>query len=209
MADDQGQGPGTDQEENEVEDQNSQGDGEQQDSSGDDGAADKGGETVSKADFDKIFARMQAADRAKGEAEKKLREKEQAEMTELDRTKSQLEDQKTRADQAEAKLNAMIIENAFHRENKFIWHDVGDAVAALDLSGVEVGEDGKVSGMAKAIQDVVKRKPHYVKSNQEQDQGEGNGPPAANGANNGQRKGDPGKGVDAKKLVARFPALGK
>lgn len=213
MADDQGQGSGDnhddkntgadddlDQNKDENADDQDGGDGDGEDS------GDDKNPTVSKTDFDKLFARMQAADRAKTAAEQKLRDKEQAEMGELDRTKAQLEEQKNRADEAEQKLKAMVIENAFHRVNKFSWHDVSDAIAALDLSGVEVAEDGKVTGMEKAIQDVTKRKPHYVKSKEE---GDGDAPPAANSANNGRRKGDQNESFDRKTMVARFPALGK
>lgn len=163
------------------------------------GAAD---ETVSKAEFDKVFARMQAADRAKNDAETKLREKEQAELGELDRAKVQLEEQKARADEAEKELKKTLIENAFHRENKHTWHDVADAIAALDMSLVEVADDGKVTGMAKAIEGVAKSKPHYVKND------DGSGPPAANGANNGKRKGE-GETPDRATLAKRFPALNK
>lgn len=212
MAEDQDQGSGTDQnDDGGTDDQNDEGTGSGQDGGegGGEGEQDSGGddsqETVSKADWKKLFARMQAADRAKGVAEAKLREKEQAEMSELDRTKSQLEEAAKAKTEADDRLKAMVIENAFHRENKFTWHDVADAVAALDLSGVEVGEDGKVTGMAAAIKDVAKRKPHYVKSEDK----DGTGLPAANGAHNGQRKGKETETVDKAKLVARFPALGK
>lgn len=215
MAEDQGQGSGTDQN---ADDQNA-GDGGQDDKDkpddaddGDsgDGTDDGSKATVSKSDFDKLFARMQAADRAKNLAETALREKEKAEMSDLDRTKAELEDERKKAEEAAAQVKTMMVENAFHRENKFAWHDVSDAIAALDLSGVEVTEDGKVTGMAAAIKDVAKRKPHYVKSKQEgSEEGDGDGPPAANGHNNGRRKGDKGEALDRAKLAQRFPALGK
>lgn len=217
-GDDQGQGSGTDQnsdaDDQNRDDQNQDGDereGQDSDDSADDeGSGDDAKQTVSKTEFQKLFARMQAADRAKNAAEAKLREKERAEMGELDRAKSEANEHKQRADAAEERLKSMIIENAFHRENKFSWHDVGDAIAALDLSGVEVDEDGKVTGMADAIKAVAKKKPHYVKKNdQNDDQGNGEGPPAANGASNGKRKGATGETPDVKKLVSRFPALGK
>lgn len=210
MADDQGQRSGDDQKVDDATDQEDKSKDGAEETEDQDGGDEEKSETVSKTDFDKLFARMQAADKAKNAAEQKLRDKEQAEMSELDRAKAQLETEKARADEAVEKLKAMVIENAFHRDNKFSWHDVGDAIAALDLTGVEVSDDGKVSGMAAAIKDVAKRKPHYVKSKEEkEDQGEGEGPPAANGASNGKRKGASGETPDVKKLVARFPALGK
>jgi hypothetical protein len=216
MADDQDQGSGTDRGDDADQNDLQGGDGggssgNQNGGSGDSGNQNDGNsdETVSKSDFDKLFARMQAADRAKNAAEQKLKEKEQAEMGELDRAKAVAEEATKRADEAEGKLKAMVIENAFHRENKFDFHDVSDAVAALDLSTVEIGDDGKVKGMAAAIKEMVKRKPHYVKSKREEDEGEGDDPPAANGAQNGRRKGQQSETFDAKKMAQRFPALSK
>lgn len=205
MADDQDQGSGKDQDSqieqpDVVDDQNPDEKKDDQDADGDQD------EKVSKTDFDRLFTRMQAADRAKTAAEAKLREKEQAELSDLDRTKSQLEDEKKAREEAEGNLRRMVIENAFHRENRYSWHDVGDALAALDLSGVEIDDDGKVTGMAAAIKKVAKDKPHFVKSKEE---GEGSGPPAANDATNGRRKGESSETLDRKKLVSRFPALGK
>lgn len=207
MAEEQGQGPADDQNEEEVveneQDEDSSSDDEQEES---DSRGDDKGDTVSKAEFQRILDRMKAADRAKSAAEAKLREKERAEMGDLDRAKSELEEQKTRAEELESRLNALLIENAFHRENKIIWHDVSDAIAALDMSGVEITEDGKVTGMADAIKNVAKKKPHYVKSI---DEGDGDAPPAANSATNGQRKGKKSETLDSKRLASRFPALGK
>lgn len=208
MADDQGQGPDNDHGEHEDLDRDESTDqdgaeGETEDSNEQDDDSSK--ESVSRAELEKVLARMKAADRRATAAEHKLREKEQAEMSELDRTKVMLEEAQKARDEADARYKSMVIENAFHRENKYSWHDVADAIAALDLSGVEVGEDGKVTGMAEAIKQVAKKKPHYVRSKEE---GDGATPPAANGATNGKRKGE-GEAPDRKTLVARFPALGK
>lgn len=176
-------------------------DGEGEEASGD-------GEKVDKTEFEKVKARMVAADKAKSAAEAKLREIEQAKLSDLDKAKAQLEELTERASKAEEALKKTQIENAFHRSNKFTFHDVADAISALDLSGVEIDEDGKVTGMEAAIKDVVKRKPHFVKS-QKENEGGGTGQPAANGALNGQRKGDEGKAADRAALARRFPALRK
>lgn len=209
MAEDQGQGSGNDQDDadqnlDDDKDQNQVDDGDDEGGQDDDKST-----TVNKSDYDQLFKRMQAADRAKAAAEAKVKEHEQAQMGELDRAKAQLDEETSRADAAEEALKAMRIENEFHRLNKNSWHDVSDVLAAIDLSKVEIGDDGKITGMAEAIKDVAKRKPHFLKSKAEDgEDGEGTGPPAANGANNGRRKGHQGQ-PDVKALVARFPALGK
>jgi hypothetical protein len=74
---------------------------------------------------------------------------------------------------------------------------------------VEIDEDGKVTGMEAAIKDVVKRKPHFVKSQKEKDNAS-NGAPAANGALNGTRKGDEKQNQATRTALAkRFPVLNK
>lgn len=165
-------------------------------------------QTYSKADYEKLLARMKAADKAKSVAENKLREHDQAKLSDLEKAQAQVDELTKRATAAEEKLKNTLIENAFHRSNKFEFHDVADAISALDLTGVEIDDDGKVTGMEAAIKDVVKRKPHFVKSQKEKDAG--NGAPAANGALNGTRKGDE-KQQQANRaaLAKRFPALNR
>jgi hypothetical protein len=175
----------------------------------DEGSGDGEEEKVSKSELDRVKARMQAADKAKSAAEAKLREIEQAKLGDLEKAKLQLDEVTKRAEAAEKALRDTQIENAFHRNNKFEFHDVADAISALDLSGVEIDEDGKVSGMEAAIKDVVKRKPHFVKSQKQKDD-TGNGTPAANGALNGTRKGDEKQNQATRAALAkRFPVLNK
>lgn len=184
-----------------TEDQESTQDNESQDDDQDTDSEESKDQTISKSEYDKLFNRMQAADRAKSDAEKRLKSIEEKDMSELEKTKSQL---KTATDEREGladQLKKVLIENAFHRDNKYSWHDVSDAISALDMSGVEITDDGKVTGMSDAIKDVAKRKPHFVKTE--------NPPPAATGANNGQRKGEKGESSDRNALLQRFPALGK
>jgi hypothetical protein len=172
-----------------------------------DGSGDGEEEKVSKSELDKVKARMQAADKAKSAAEAKLREIETAKLGDLEKAKLQVDELTKRAEVAEKALKDTQIENAFHRSNKFDFHDVADAIAALDLSGVDIDEDGKVTGMESAIKDVVKRKPHFVKSQKEN---ASNGAPAANGALNGTRKGDNQQNAANRAALAkRFPVLNK
>lgn len=160
---------------------------------------------VSKADYDKLFARMQAADKAKSAAEKALSDKNKAEMSELERTKTELDEAKQLATKLASDVDKLRIENAFFQNNKYTWHDPSDAIAALDMSTVSIGEDGKVEGLTAAIADVAKRKPHFVKKDDKSDP-----PPVATGdPANGNRKGTKVESADRAALAKRFPALNK
>ena len=171
----------------------------------DDVVVDPDKDKVSKADFDKVFARMQAADRAKTIAENKLAEEAKAKLGDLERAQTERDEAVKLNEDLTKAVTALRVENAFHRENKYTWHDPADALAALDMSGVEIGEDGQVSGLKAAIDDVAKRKPHFVKKNDKADP-----PPVASGdPANGKRKGEPAETADRKALRNRFPALNK
>lgn len=160
-------------------------------------------ETVSKAEYDKVFARMQAADRAKIDAVNKLSEIEKEKLGNLERAVQERDEAVKENEQLKSEIQKTRIENAFHRENKYTWHDPADALAALDMSVVQIDEDGNVEGLKAAIDDVAKRKPHFVKKDT------GPAPVATGDPANGRRKGDAVETTDRKALATRFPALRK
>lgn len=167
------------------------------------------GDVVTRAEFDAIFKRMQAADQAKAAAETKLKEIERKDQSELEKAKNDLADlQKEHAD-AMAALNQKALENEFLANNKHTWHDAKDALRLLDMEGVEV-KDGNVTGLTAAIEKLAKAKPHLLKSESDKDDdknGDGkNGSSGASGsATNGKRKGE--GGADKVNYSSRFPAL--
>lgn len=165
------------------------------------------GDVVTRAEFDNLFKRMQAADQAKAAAETKLKEIERKDQSELEKAQSDLADIKKAHEQAMADLNEKALENEFLANNKFTWHDAKDALRLLDMDGVEV-KDGNVTGLADAINKLAKAKPHLLKSEKD-DSGNGDGSNGSSGASgsatNGKRKGE---GKDDKvNYSGRFPAL--
>lgn len=181
---------------------------EQQNVSGDPGAAnnDAGNapDTVSREEFNQLFQRMQAADRAKSAAEEELKGLKRKDATELEKAQGDLADVTKERDELREQLRERTLHNAFLSNNKHTWHDPEDALRLLDLTSVQIGDDGKVTGMDSAIEQLAKKKPHLVKKND--DGGNGNGSSAASGsATNGQRKG--GKQDPPKDYTSRFPAL--
>lgn len=62
--------------------------------------------------------------------------------------------------------NAVLAEAARNREDRAAFIDPEDAVRLADLSSVEIGEDGTVTGVAEAIQALAAAKPHLLRSPQ-------------------------------------------
>lgn len=159
------------------------------------------GDVVTREEHEKALERMRAADRAKSEAENKLKERERKDMGELEKAQADVKDLTAERDSLRNQLNDVRLENAFLSNNKHSWVDPQDALRLLDMEGVEIKDD-KVHGLAEAVDKLAKAKPHLLKK----DDGDGNSSSAASGtANNGTRKG--GKKEPVKNYQSRFPAL--
>jgi hypothetical protein len=157
--------------------------------------------TVPQADYDAVFKRMQAADRAKIAAEKKLSDADKAKLDDVERAKIESQEAKDRADKAESALRDQKIFNAFLSHTDISWHDVNDAFTMLKnsfMDGVDVDENGKVTGIDPAVKKLAKEKAYLVKL--DVDNGGSTG-----GIHNGQRKGDQNDTGKAARQ-ARFPA---
>lgn len=179
--------------------------GESQDKSGESG-------TVSKEEYDRLMARMQAADRNKSEVERKLKEFEDKDKSELERA---TEEARTATETVKAKdavIKAQAVKLAFMTSASHItWHDPADALefAMKELSDLEVSEDGSVDSKAvKAAADkLAKDKPYLVKGNTSQSGSGSGGTNGASGASVGNGKGSDKKDLDREKLIAQYPAL--
>lgn len=162
--------------------------------------------TYSAKDYETLVARMKAADRRASAAENRVKEFEKAGQTELERVTSEAKEAAERAERAEQALNAERVANAFLASNDVTWHNAGDALAMLRSSymdGVEIGEDGRVTGMKEAIKRLAKEKAYLVRSDS----------PVASTSDgmNGRRKGDTGEKQKARdeELMKRMPVLGR
>jgi hypothetical protein len=165
--------------------------------SGTDGAAD----TVSRADFEALSNRMKAADRRATAAENKVKASEDKDKTELELAKEAAKKAEGDLNSAKADIRSTKLMNAFLANNGTAWHDVGDAFKLLmenHAGGVDIDDQGKVTGMDAAIKSLAKSKAYLVKTGTSE---------ATGTAQNGSRKGDDEKNkLDRAKMAARFPA---
>jgi seryl-tRNA synthetase len=155
---------------------------------------------VSREEFEKLHARMTAADKRASEEEEKRKALEREKMSETEKVAAELKDVTAERDNLKTQVTDLRLENAFLSDNKYTWHDPQDALRLIDLDGVEV-KDGKVTGLSEAIEKLAKNKKHLLKTEEE-----GKSSSAASGsATNGTRKGD--KKDPPKNYSSRFPAL--
>jgi hypothetical protein len=184
-----------------------------------------GADTVSKAEYDALMARMAAADRNAATAQARVQELEGKDKTELEKAQQALADANKRIDELTKGRESMVLSNAFLTvKDTPTWHNTSAALALLDKSLITIGDDGKVTGMEAAVKKLQTDHPYLVKKadgqngdgqggNGQQQQGgqngsgqQGGGGRASGSANNGQGGGGKG-GPDRAALEKRFPAL--
>lgn len=144
------------------------------------GATDKPAEdTVPKSVVEQMRLQLQAADRKRQAAETELKGIRDKDLPELERYKRDNEDLHTKVSKLESDLRGQAIRNEFLSADEHSWHDSGAALALLDHTGVDVAEDGTVTGMKDALKRLAAKYPWMVKT---EAQSTNEQPPASGGA---------------------------
>ena len=159
-------------------------------------------ETVSKAEYDRRMAQLQAADQRRQAAEnelKTLKDKDIPAMEKLQRDNVELI---ARAEKAEADLAAVRVDNAFFKDNKYKWNNPATALRVLDRSKVEIDDKGEVHGLTAALDALAKSDPYLLapKTEPEPEPKGSTGMPAG-GGKPADTKGE------LKGLASRIPAM--
>ena len=141
-----------------------------------------------KADLDKALARIKEID--------------DADKSEVDRLTEQVAELTSKQEEAEASLREARLHNAFLASNKYTWHEPETALKLVDLSEVEIEEDGSVKGMDKALKALADSKPFLVRKEEEEDEPK---TPTGTPAGSGGRK-DKSK-LDRERLEKKYPAI--
>jgi len=165
-------------------------------------------ETVSKADFEALRARMQAADQRASKAEGDLKQLRDKDLPELDKAKRDLVELGANNEKLKDDNQKLRVENSFLTDNTFKWRNPASALKLLDRSKLTVDSDGNVLGMKDALAALAKSdayllEPEAGKDGEGQGQQGQQGPPgtaAGAGPNNAT-------GAGKKALETRFSAL--
>lgn len=162
-------------------------------------------ETIAKADHDAVVARMKAADQraAKFEAElKAFRDKDLPEQEKLKKDHAELEAKYSALQETNKKL---ALESAFLKANSFKWKDAEAALKLADLSGVEISDDGTVTGLEAALKSLATKSKWLLEEEAGDSDKDGKGsagaPPMGASATNR------GTGIDKGKLKSTYSAL--
>jgi hypothetical protein len=178
------------------------------DSGSDEGSGDEGKDPRVKELSDEAARRRVENKALKTQLEEALQQLKGIE----DKDKSEVEKATARVAELEAKqaemetqLQQERIQRAFLASNKYTWHNAERALSLVDLSEVTIDDDGKVTGLDKALEKLAKSDPYLIKAT---DEG-GSAPKGASGAPAGSgSKGEKGA-ADREKLMAKYPALRK
>lgn len=115
------------------------------------------------------------------EALKAYKQSQDAQKTETEKLRAALEAEKNKAKGAEERAKRALIKAAF-AEAAIAANlvSVDDAFLLADLSNVEVSDDGTVTGVKEAVEQLVKEKPYLVKQTGGQGGAGGGNPPRGN-----------------------------
>lgn len=124
------------------------------------------------AELERVRQALKAANSESMTRRKRLEELEaaeakraQAELSEIDKAKRAQADAEARAAAADERLRTAMIRNAVVvAASKASFYDPEDAFRLADLEGVQIGEDGRVTGVEEALKALAKVKPHLVKA---------------------------------------------
>lgn len=93
-----------------------------------------------------------------------VREKQDSEKSEVEKLRAALDAERAKAKSAADRAKNALIKAAFAEQAVAAnLVNVDDAFLLADLSGVEVDDDGKVTGVKEAVERLVKEKPYLVK----------------------------------------------
>lgn len=169
-----------------------------------------------QAEYDRMRDRMRGADKAKATAERQLAEFK-ADGSKLDEaTKREIAELKPRVDRLTTDNRDLRLKVAFLSTTVpgVEWVDVEDALRLVDLSDVDIDEDGNVDkrDLKLALKNLAKRKPHLVrkpvktKTGDEDDDDDDAG--TSGSRMNGRRRGTRTE-ADRAALAKRFPVLNR
>lgn len=171
---------------------------------------DPGQSAVSREDFERLRAQLQAADQKRTETENQLKQLRDKDMPEMQKLTRDLQEATEKLNAQSAANEALRVENAFLTANEHEWHDPAAAMKLLDRSRVTVDADGNVQGMKEALKALAQANPWLLKPKPAEGQGTAgtgaNPPPGTPPANGGigQQQGSQPNKAD---MGRRFPAM--
>lgn len=155
---------------------------------------------VAKAEADALRERMRAADKRAADFEAKLKQLTDKDLPEAQKLQRDYEESQQQVETLQATNNSLALKVAFLEDNTYTWQNPKRAQQLIDMSQVEIGADGAVTGLKEALKALATSDPYLLK----QEVKEEVKPPASTATgNNGSSAGKP----STKGMASRIPAL--
>ena len=171
---------------------------------------DPGQSAVSREEYDRLQARLQAADQRASQNEAALRQLRDKDMPEMQKLQRDLTETQKVVETLQATNSSLIVENAFLTNNDHDWHSPAAALQLLDRSKITVDDAGNVAGMKDALKALATAHPFMLKPKPAEGSGAtgaGNSPPPGTSPANGGINPQTGAKTDATAAAVRFPAM--
>lgn len=121
-----------------------------------------------------LTRRMQAADKAKGDYERKLREYEDQGKNELQKAQEQVQELTNKLEQATQAATRARLEREILKHPGYIWHDPDVVLTLVDMDQIQIDEEtGKVTGVNDALKKLAASKPFLLKGKNPDGGGQG------------------------------------
>lgn len=166
-----------------------------------------------EADIAKMRTHLSNSDKKKSAAEKALQDLKDKDLPDAEKARKEAAEARERSERQAVALRNLALTNAFlvaSQKAKVNWHDPEVAqAAATKYEGIEVDEDGRVTGMTEVVRKLAKDKAFLVDSGKpaEVEEKEKNGPSGSStGAAGGKKTSTKGQ-LDKEELHRKYPAL--
>jgi hypothetical protein len=185
------------------------------------GTGDSGGGTNAEppappegeSELDLWKRRAAAADRAKGDLARELQTLKDKEKSDLERATGEVDRLNKELKAALEARDAALVQAEILKFPGYEWHDPDTLLALIDRSAIEIGEDGRVTGVKDAVKKLADSKPYLLKSKpgdkkQQPDKPTNNG--SSGGTPSGQQpaNGAPNQQADQRQALATKYHLG-
>jgi len=136
------------------------------------GGETQAGQTDVQGELEQLRVALKKANSEAAERRHKLQEyeeaerkRQEAELSEVEKLRKRLDESAAEREHLTSALNETRIRHAIEMTAaKMRFHDPADAYALSDLTGVDIDEDGAVSGVEDALKALAKAKPHLIRS---------------------------------------------
>lgn len=170
-------------------------------SGGENGTGAQTEDKVSRTELDAVLNRMRAADQRATKAEQELKAIRDKDLPDAEKLKRDYAEAQATVEKLSTTNRELALKVAFLSDNTYSWHNAERALRLVDMSQLEIQDDGSVRGLKDALKALATSDPYLIK----QEVKETNTAPAGTAPGNNGASGN--NKPTTKGLEARIPAL--